>query len=47
MFDFVLFLWELLLSIFSVAIDNPWVNILGRIVVYLLKKIFDDNDPKN
>lgn len=47
MFDFALFLWELLLSILSAATNNPWYDIIGRILVYIIRLLFDDDNPKD
>lgn len=47
MFDFALFLWELLLSILSAATNNPWYDIIGRILVYLIRRLFDDNNSED
>lgn len=41
MFDFGLFLWDLLASIFSILENNPWFSILGKIIAFVLKKIRD------
>lgn len=47
MFDFVLFFWELLVSIFSIITDNPWLAIWGKILIYIIRKFFDNDNPKN
>lgn len=48
MFDLVLFFWKILLSIFSIAYNNPWFEVCGDIIVCIveilkkLKEIFDE-----
>lgn len=50
MFDLVLFFWKILLSIFSIAYNNPWFEVCGDIIVFFVnfyKKIKENFDKSS
>ena len=42
MLDFVLFLWETLVQILAFLLSKPWLTPIAKLIVYILRKIFEE-----
>lgn len=42
MLDLALFLWDLLVTFFSIVTKNPWLSVFGKFVTYILKLLLKE-----